>query len=193
MNPERAEQLLYESEATLRLVDSLLGELQDMESQLNESGLGKQALQLVPEAESDTEQEIPELLAEAAAEARALLETLTRSRLVFERTSQELHARNSEPRREVPTSVEIRGGLERALLLIDRLEGENDSPSLQKQLREEILDLLDGVVVQGITEQRLSYASSVLRDTETQLSNLVQRLSARPGLMLRFSGGWATS
>ena len=48
MNPEIAEQLLYESEATLRLVDSLLDELQDDDPQLHFGFPGMQTLQLEP-------------------------------------------------------------------------------------------------------------------------------------------------
>lgn len=180
MNPRIAEQLLYDSEATLRLVDTLLDELQVMEPKLHEFRPG---LQLLTDSSLEELSDLPELLLMAAEQARAVLDSLAQSRGVLERTSLEKHDGVADERRELPSAFEIRGGLERALLLVDRLDGEPNPRLVRDLLREEILEMLDGVRSQEITEQQLTYASSVLRETESRLSALVQCLSVQPGRM----------
>lgn len=193
MNPEIAEQLLYESEATLRLVDSLLDELRAAEPAFDAGTTGMHRLQLRPELSLEDFSDLPDRLATAAAQARALLEALARSRNVLERTSLEKLPRDREEYHEAPSAVEVRGGLERALLLVDRLDAERGAAPVQQLLRDEILDMLEGVRAQEVTEQQLSYAASVLRDTELQLSTLVQRLSPPRTEAIPFPGGWTNS
>ena len=189
MKPEVAEQLLYESEATLRLVDALLDELEDAEPYLHDGHVGMHALQVDGDAFGMQQAELPDLFSAAATQARALLTALARSRSVLERTSLENLQEGSDEVREIPSAVEIRGGLERALLLVDRLEAESGANGVQHLLREEILEMLQGVRAQEITEQQLSYASSVLRETESQLSALVQRLSPPRAEVIPFPAG----
>lgn len=193
MNPEIAEQLLYESEATLRLVDSLLDELQDAEPLLPEGSPGLHALQLEAALALEEISDLPDLLAAAAAQARAVLEALAQSRSVLERTALEKVPSGLDEERESPSAIEIRGGLERSLLLVDRIDAEGGASPVQQLLREEILDMIAGVRAQEITEQQLSYASSVLRDTESQLSVLLQRLSPRRSEVIPFPTTWAKS
>lgn len=196
MKPEIAEQLLYESEATLRLVDALLDELEVAEPLLRDGPVGMHTLQLDAGPAAQEAAELPDLLSAAAAQARAVLSALTRSRGVLERaaTSDADDAReNPDEGRVAPTAVELRSGLERALLLVDRLEAESGPSGVKYLLRDEILEMLEGVRVQEITEQQLSYASSVLRETETQLSALVQRLSPPRSGVIPFPRGRAQS
>ena len=186
MNPRIAEQLLYDSEATLRLVDTLLDELQVMEPKLHEF---HGELQLCTERSLEELSDLPDLLIAAAGQARAVLDGLAQSRDVLERTSQEKLGDSSAEHREAPSAFEIRGGLERALLLVDRLEHESNPGPVRDLLRDEILEMLHGVRSQEITEQQLTYASSVLRDTEARLSALVQCLSPRQPV-IRFPGAF---
>lgn len=186
MNHEIAEQLLFESEATLRLVDSLLDELQDIGSESHHGPAGMHALQLEPPLDQDDFSELPQLLTAAASQARAVLAALAQSRGVLDRTALAKLPAGGDEHLDTPSAIEVRGGLERALLLVDRLDAGNGPSPVQQLLREEILDMLEGVRAQEITEQQLNYASSVLRDTELQLSALVQRLSPRPGDVVRF-------
>jgi hypothetical protein len=189
MKQEIAEQLLFESEATLRLVDSLLDELREVEPNRQTGQLGMHALQLAEEHDPEELADLTDLLAAAADQARAVLTALARSRGVLEKTFLEKLPHGQEEHREAPSAVEVRGGLERALLLVDRLEAEDGSTPVQRLLREEILEMLDGVRAQEITEQQLSYASSVLRETESQLSALVQRLSPPRAEVIAFPAG----
>src|SRR5690606_26491869 len=135
--------------------------------------------------------ELPELLTAAASQARAVLEALAQSRGVLDRTSLAKLPSGRDEHLDTPSAIEVRGGLERALLLIDRLDAENGPSPVQQLLREEILDMLQGVRAQEITEQQLNYASSVLRDTELQLSTLVQRL-APTSEARRLGKGWSS-
>src|SRR5690606_16975278 len=148
-NAELPEQRLYESEATLRLVDSLLGELQDMESQLPAGVAGMHALQLGASDDLDPGEDFSALLSAASSEARELLEGLRRGRSVLERTSAEIRSHQDGPV-EPTTGRELRSGLERALLLVDRLESEQGASAVQSLLRDEILELLEGVRIQEI-------------------------------------------
>lgn len=192
MKPEIAEQLLYESEATLRLVDALLDELDHDEPILQDGHVGMHALQLDGDP-LRTDAPVPDALEQAATQARAVLGALARSRGVLERTSLEKLPAGCDEERESPSAIEVRGGLERALLLVDRLEVESGASGVQRLLRDEILEMIEGVRAQEITEQQLNYASSVLRETETQLSALVQRLTPRRPGIIPFPGGWAAS
>lgn len=193
MKQEIAEQLLFESEATLRLVDSLLDELQELQPHLHDGHVGMHALQLDDEQVEPEEGDFPDRLSSAAGQARALLNALARSRSVLERTSLEKLPGGLDEARETPSAVEVRGGLERALLLVDRLEAESGGSAVQRLLRDEILEMIGGVRAQEITEQQLSYASSVLRETETQLSALVQRLVPPRADVIPFPLGRAAS
>lgn len=187
MNPQLAEQLLYDSETTLRLVDSLLDELQVMEPELR---LGRDgALEMGMDC-GDLEADLsalPDLLVAAAAQARAVLDALERSRGVLERTTLEKHPSRCDERTEAPSALELRGGLERAILLVDRLDAENGPTPVRQLLREELLDMIEGVRAQEVTEHQLNYASSVLRETEAQLSTLVRGLSPRASSVIPFS------
>ena len=60
-------------------------------------------------------------------------------------------------------------------LLVESLR--ETAPPSRTQLVDEILEMLEGVRAQEITEQQLNFASSVLRDTEIQLCALVQSLN----------------
>jgi hypothetical protein len=188
MNPRNAEQLLYDSEATLRLVDTLLDELQVMEPKLQQIQRGDDALHLEPELD---EEELPELLEAAADQTRAVLKGLSQSRSVLERTSREKHRNGSDEDAEAPTAFEIRGGLERALLLVDRLEHEPDPQPVRDLLRQEILEMIEAIRAQEITEQQLTYASSVLNQTESGLAALLESLSPSRNV-IPFPGGWVT-
>lgn len=176
MNPRIAEQLLYDSEATLRLVDTLLDELQVMEPKLH-AFHGE--LHLATETSLDELSDLPDLLLTAAGQARAVLDRLAQSRNVLERTSQGKLGGATDETGDAPSAFDIRGGLERALLLVDRLEDESNPEPVRDLLRDEILEMLHGVRSQEITEQQLTYASSVLRDTEARLAALLQCLCPR--------------
>ena len=89
------------------------------------------------------------------------------------------------------TAFEIRGGLERALLLVDRLEHEPDPQPVRDLLRQEILEMIEAIRAQEITEQQLTYASSVLNQTESGLSALLESLSPSRQV-IPFPGGWVT-
>ena len=192
MNPEIAEQLLYESEATLRLVDSLLDELQDDDPQLHLGFPGMQTLQLEPDFASEDPDELPELLGAAAAQARALFESLSRSRRVLERTSLDRLAGSVGENGAARPPADLRGGLERALHLLDQMGSEGEAATVQQTLRSEVLQLLGSVPSQEVLEQQLSYAGSVLRDTELQLSSLLHRLTPARTRVIPFPTAPAT-
>lgn len=120
MNPHIAEQLLYDSEATLRLVDTLLDELQVMEPEDSVHD-GGPALQLHAFRGDDDVSQLPHLLLTAATRARTAL-----GRLARDRASAADHLSDGneldDGGTDLDATIEIREGLERALMLVDRLD-----------------------------------------------------------------------
>lgn len=179
MNPEIAEQLLYESEATLRLVDSLLDELQQDDPQLHLGFPGMQTLQLDFEAEPEDLSELTEIVSGAAGQARALLEALSRSRRVLERTSLEKLADSIGHDGQALPPPDARGALERALLGLESADSVRSTDAGPASLRDDLEEALRGCRAQEVMEQQLSYAFSILRDAELQIAALIHRLTPR--------------
>lgn len=176
MDSRAAEQLLYDSEATLRLVDSLLDELQGMEAEIAPAIGRLSALSIQMERVEDQEPDLPDLLLHARQEVCGVLDRLTQSRDVLERTMVEKlePVRNQDPL----CATDLRYRVERALELVVRLDEGNDPAFDRFRLRQELLHLLEHARAQEITEQQLSYVTSVLRDSESRLSVLSDELAS---------------
>jgi chemotaxis regulatin CheY-phosphate phosphatase CheZ len=184
MTSRHADKLFYDSEATLRLVDSALDDLRmplaamqpadtrhpDMNLQLGPLTIGLA--------------ELPQVLLRAYSEISGVLTTLRQSRDVLEQTTVEkLHQTNNKLR-EVTSATETAAtdmldGLDRSLALVDELDAEaaagtsQRAPELHAELRNELFGLMNCLQFQDITTQQLNYASSVLIDMENRLTELV--------------------
>jgi chemotaxis regulatin CheY-phosphate phosphatase CheZ len=179
-----SEDLLDDSEATLRLVDSLLDDLReggDIVKLEGERMAGVVAE--VTDAPSVLSQ-LPNVLLRAYSEINVALESLRQSRGVLERATLERVQRTQENLRAVSSATEkaatdMLDGLDRALLLIDRLDSSadpelaagtcEDAGAIRGELRDELFHLIGNLQFQDITSQQLRYASGVLEEIEERL------------------------
>ncbi len=181
MAPKPVSELLYDSEATLRLVDSALDELRGGEraeparpAPAAPKPAGAQPLGLVG---------LTQLLAKGYAEIVSVLGSLRQSRSVLERAAVEKLQHTHAKLKEVSNATELAAtdildGLDRSVALIDRLDGLDGTPGesaeVRGQLRDELFRLMGCMQFQDITTQQLSYASAVLTDMEERLAQLAQ-------------------
>ncbi len=182
--------LLTESEATLRLVDSLLEELgthEDDIERLAEAGLG-QMLELLAKDASEPSNLTAVFLRVYVAVVGAI-RMLRKTRGALERATVEQVQSTQQKLREVTSTTELAAtdmldGLDRALKLTDRLEeiaGDDEAPdtgdetaaAIRRDLREELFRLIGCLQFQDIAAQQLSHASSVLLEVEERLEGVV--------------------
>lgn len=180
MATRAAEELYYDSEATLRLVDTVLDELQVMEVEVSRSEDRVRSLtEQVGRAQAGIA-DVPDLLLRAYSEIRSVLESLRRSRSVLERSTMDKFQHMNEKLREVSSATEVAAtdildGVDRALALVDRLDtAEEDGERADgfAELRNELFGVMGCLQFQDITAQQLSYASAVLVEMEGRLAEL---------------------
>jgi hypothetical protein len=181
MSTRAAEELYYDSETTLRLVDTALDELRVMEDELRGDDRGRLLVQQMLQAPAGAS-ELPELVLRAYGEIQSGLESLRRSRDVLERTTMEKIHHMGDRIREVNSATEVAAtdildGVDRALALVARLDTTEDGPErvrVRGELRDELFEVMGCLQFQDITSQQLTYASSVLYEMESRLANLAQ-------------------
>lgn len=185
-----ADELLFDSEATLRLVDTALNELRSRK----EAPTPAQALALEL---SDPQGQglagiagLPQILLQAYAEITNVIASLRKSRGALEQTTMEKIQHTNKKLREVTSAAEIAvtdimDTVDRAMGLIDELDREDvvAQPERGVEIRGELRDELFGVMTclqfQDITTQQLNYASSVLVDVEHRLAELARIFEPR--------------
>lgn len=165
---------LYEFEATLRMVDSALDELQVLGLDPDEAG--SQGLVLAQEPADPPVSDLTAL--RLFREVQEGLNSLRHSRAILERTSEEKDLRGgaSEP----VAAIDALSGLDRALALVDRFEqdptaGEDRRATLE-EIRAEIRRAMGCLHSHDVTEQQLSYASSILLDMDGRLDGLAHMI-----------------
>lgn len=166
-------ELLYDSEAALRLVDSAIQDMGD------------------PPATPDAAPAPPDLGLSAAAqilergyrEITAVLDSLRQSRSLLERATLDKISHTGSKLREVSSATEtaatdILNGIDRANTLIDGLDAcaETDdrerAAALRANLRDELFAVMGHMQFQDITAQQLAYASAVLDEVEARLATI---------------------
>lgn len=169
MTNSRAETVLYESEALLRLVDHEIHELRDVaspdQSYLTVS-LG----------------DLPLILERANQQILNVLAHLRETRTALRSTAFEKLQSTHEKIREVTSATEdaainIMDACDRANHLVDELDAidQQESPdrvkasALRVTLRDEIFMMMGALQFQDITSQQLSHASAVLVEMESRL------------------------
>lgn len=175
-------EVLYDSEAALRLVDSAL---------LDMTGIAEPREPVAP-----TPPPAPRSIAEMMAIVQqgygglvAVLNSLRQSRSMLERSAVERISHTHDKLKEVSAATELAAtdildGLERAGTIVDELDAldgqATDTPAaaLRARLRDELFALVGHMQFQDITSQQLAYASSVLGELEARLSSLVQVFDA---------------
>lgn len=170
-----ANELLYDSEASLRLVDTALAELR------TPGRAARQEHEETPAALAG----LPTLLLRAYTEIDSALQTLRQSRTALEQTAVEKLHLTSEKLREVSSATEVAAtdildGLDRAIAMVDDLESaetEGDTgkaAGVRQTMRDELFGLMGHLQFQDITTQQLNYASSILSEMENRLVQIAR-------------------
>ncbi|MGH7505480.1 MAG: hypothetical protein ACRELX_07500 [Longimicrobiales bacterium] len=177
--------LLLDSEASLRLADSLLCELRDEQESGLENGAALRLHELRLHEETGAA-DLPGILLRAYTEISNVLDNLRQSRFILERTTLERVQRTQEKLREVSSATEVAtidmlDDLDGALGLVDRLDdggptrmSDDDAASIRCELRERLHSLITRLQFQDITAQQLGYASSVLEDVEHRMNTIAE-------------------
>jgi chemotaxis regulatin CheY-phosphate phosphatase CheZ len=201
-------ELLYDTEASLRLVDHELTEHRDAIDEAIDDAIaaeveapdGSIPLGAALPATGSAIASLPSLLERVTAEIQTVLASLRDSRDSLQTATVEKIQRTSEKLREVTSTTEsattdILDALDRAQTLVDDLdaaddEGDRDrSRSTRDLLREEIFAIMNSLQFQDITNQQLAYAASVLTDMEDRLVALAKLFD--PSAALAHAAGGA--
>jgi chemotaxis regulatin CheY-phosphate phosphatase CheZ len=186
MTARPASELLYDSEAALRLVDSAIEDIREPAPDPGAGSLGtvKQLQDALAAVNGPLGLVgLSQILARGYTEILSVLGRLRESRNVLERSTvsklQQTHAKLREVSNATEVAAtDILNGLERSVALVDQLdvkaaEGDGEgAAALRGTLRDELFALMGCMQFQDITTQQLSYASAVLTEMETRLSEL---------------------
>jgi chemotaxis regulatin CheY-phosphate phosphatase CheZ len=173
-----ANELLYDSEASLRLVDNAIGEF------------GAEVAAVSTEAAPNADAtggllELPKTLLRAYGEITNILERLRESRGILEQAAVDRLQHMSEKLKEVSSATElaatdILNGLDHAVAMVDELDVLAEQPDgavrgreIRSQMRDDLFGLMVHLQFQDITTQQLAYASSVIVDMEQRVAQIV--------------------
>ncbi len=173
---------LQDSAATLRLVDDLVAELAsepEDEERLN-AGLLRM-LERLNEHSSET-RSVERAFVRMYAELQRILYQVRQSRGLLEEAALSHLETTTAKLQQVSSTTEhaatnMLDGVDRALLLVDRIEKDGDDDDFQS-LREELYALVVALQFQDISSQQLEHASAIIADLESQLRRVV-RIFAR--------------
>jgi chemotaxis regulatin CheY-phosphate phosphatase CheZ len=183
MSMQRVKELLYDSEATLRLLDNQLDELRDPEPSVI-------ATAQQSEREMSALGSLPAILERANFEIQSVLGSLRASRTALEAATMDKIAVTHEKLREVTSATEVAAtdildSCDRAQGMIDELDSldaegiEGRAGELRGHLRDEIFQMMGSLQFQDITTQQLAYASSVLTEMENRLIDIAKLFDSR--------------
>lgn len=174
MTSTRAKEVLYESEAALRLVDQELTGLHDVRD-------------VTPSAPTISLAELPNILEQANAQILNVLARLRESRAALQTTALEKLQTTHDKIREVTSATEdaainIMDACDRATQMVDELDtiDAEASPDREKAagirgtLRDELFLMMGALQFQDITSQQLAHASSVLVEMEQRLLDVAR-------------------
>ena len=173
-NSQRAQEVLYESEAALRLVDQ---ELLDLHS------VHREEHRAVTAGLAD----LPYILERANAQILGVLSRLRESRAALQSSAVEKLQVTHEKIREVTSATEdaainIMDACDRATQLVDELDGIDATPEpdrakagqVRGTLRDELFLMMGALQFQDITSQQLNHASAVLVEMEQRLMDVAK-------------------
>ncbi|MDQ8161971.1 MAG: hypothetical protein P3C10_05240 [Gemmatimonadota bacterium] len=180
MTSNRAQEVLYESEAALRLVDHELTGMHDA----RDAAEAEPQVVTVPELSLA---ELPQILEQANAQILNVLSRLRASRAALQSTALEKLATTHEKIREVTSATEdaainIMDACDRATQMVDELDtidGEavpdrEKASGIRSTLRDELFLMMGALQFQDITSQQLAHASAVLVEMEERLLDVAR-------------------
>lgn len=178
MASNRAQEVLYESEAALRLVDQ---ELLDLHSAQHEEH------RAVTAGLAD----LPFILERANSQILGVLSRLRESRAALQSSAVEKLQVTHEKIREVTSATEdaainIMDACDRATQMVDELDAIDAAPAPDREkagtvrgtLRDELFLMMGALQFQDITSQQLSHASAVLVEMEQRLVEVAKLFDA---------------
>lgn len=173
MTSTRAREVLYESEAALRLVDHELIGLHDVRDAAEPETRATPALSL---------SELPDVLEQANAQILHVLSRLRESRATLQTTAQEKRATtHGQPGDIGPATndaaANVLDACDRATRLVDELDTIDADERLDREtaggpeasFRDGLFLMMGALQFQDITCQQLSQASAILADMESRL------------------------
>jgi chemotaxis regulatin CheY-phosphate phosphatase CheZ len=184
MSTRSIKELLYDSEAALRLVDTALAELR--QNPTAEPGVGEAPGCTAAAPQEGALAALPDMLRRVSCELSGALTSLRQSRGALERAAVERLKHTNDKLREVSSATEVAAtdildAIDRSLALVDAMDecatAEVDrSAELRTKLREELFGVMGCLQFQDIATQQLNYASSVLVDMECRLLQIARIL-----------------
>jgi len=164
----RVQQVLYDSEATLRLLDSELGALGATEPVKRvSSALGA----------------LPFILEQANKEIVQILESLRKNKTQLQSAAVERLQHTHSKLEEVNSTTEsaatgILDSLDRAQGILDTLDGDDPDKTgktaeLRDAMRNELFAITEALQFQDITSQQIRYAANVLVELEDKLISVL--------------------
>jgi chemotaxis regulatin CheY-phosphate phosphatase CheZ len=187
MTSSRAHEVLYESEAALRLVDTQLSSLRDVRD--------------TPAVPTLSLAELPSILEQANAQILNVLARLRESRAALQTTALEKLQTTHEKIREVTSATEdaainIMDACDRATQMVDELDAidaeaapnREKATAIRSTLRDELFLMMGALQFQDITSQQLAHASSVLVDMEQRLLEVARLFDHNVDVTAQFAG-----
>ncbi len=184
MSTTRAQEVLYESEAALRLVDHELTGMHDVRDTAEVPAPAPAPASALPPLALS---ELPQILEQANAQILSVLSRLRESRAALQTTALEKLATTHEKIREVTSATEdaainIMDACDRATQLVDDLDGidatevpdREKAGGIRSALRDELFLMMGALQFQDITSQQLSHASAVLVEMENRLLDVAR-------------------
>ena len=179
--------LLYDTEASLRLVD---GELRSLEGGPAPAAPSSPADHLRALLNSPAGQPVglaalPFILERANAEIQGVLANLRDSRTALETATVEKLQHTSDKLKEVTSATEVAAtdildALDRTQSMVDDLDAADEAADRERgrdvrdRMREEIFGMMGALQFQDITTQQLAYAASVLSEMEARLLQIAK-------------------
>ena len=171
--------LLYDSEAALRLIDVALDELRGESFSAAESR--RQELRAPSPERIVGLGSVTRVLAHAYADVMGALGSLRETRAILEHVAADRLKSTNDKLIEVSSATEVAAtdildGIERAIAMVDTLAPSNaghDAATIAS-LREELFRVMGCMQFQDITCQQLAHASSVLSDMERRLIDIAR-------------------
>jgi chemotaxis regulatin CheY-phosphate phosphatase CheZ len=187
MANERASELLYDTAATLRLLDAELGELAPRATTTTATG----SHQIVPDSERVLPL-LPALFVRAMGEVQSMLASIRTGRERLRATSAERLAHTSEKLDEVTNAtahaaLDIMDALDRAIAKVDELEADDvladpaRGAAIRGEIRDELFAVMNHMQFQDITSQQIMHVQSLLSDTEHRLSEIATMFDHQTG------------
>ena len=180
MTSSRAHEVLYESEAALRLVDNQLTEL-------------RQSSPSEPHHRQPGLADLPAILERANTQILTVLSRLRETRASLQTSAMEKIQATHDKIKEVTSATEdaainIMDACDRASQIVDELDGIDAQPQpdlakaseLRGTLRDEIFLMMGALQFQDITTQQLNHASAVLVEMESRLLDVAKLFDVNP-------------